>query len=367
MLGYLIEKEFKQIFRDKFLPKIIFVFPFIALILLPYAANYDVKNVRLSFVDNDNTTYSKELLNRLSANKSITLTSIQSTYNSALGLIESNDADMIINIPKGFEKDFITQKKSNILVSTNSVNGIKGSMGALYALNIISDFSNDKTSQIVTVKQNSGVEIKPLYQFNKELNYKLFMVPALMVMILTIICGFLPALNIVGEKEKGNMEQINVTPVTKPIFILSKLIPYWIIGTIVISIGFLVARFVYGITPQGNIFVVYLFSFIFTLAISGLGLILSNYASTYQQAMFMMFFFIMILILMSGLYTPFNSMPSWAQVIGSFSPLKYFIEIMRNIYLKGSTLMELLPQLYIMLSFVVVIDTWAVLSYRKKS
>jgi len=367
MLGYLIEKEFKQIFRDKFLPKIIFIFPFIALILLPFAANYDIKNVRLAIVDNDNTTYSKGLINRLSANESITLTAMKPTYNSALSLIQSDKADMIINIPKGFEKDFITQKKSNILVSTNSVNGIKGSMGALYALNIISDFSNDKTSEVVSIQQKGGVEIKPLYQFNKELNYKLFMVPALMVMILTIICGFLPALNIVGEKEKGNMEQINVTPITKPIFILSKLIPYWIIGTIVISIGFLVARFVYGIIPVGNIFVVYLFSFIFILAISGLGLILSNYASTYQQAMFMMFFFIMILILMSGLYTPFNSMPSWAQVIGSFSPLKYFIEVMRNIYLKGSTLMELLPQLYIMLSFVVVIDTWAVLSYRKKS
>ena len=367
MLGYLIEKEFKQIFRDKFLPKIIFIFPFIALILLPFAANYDIKNVRLAIVDNDNTTYSKELINRLSANESITLTAMKPTYNSALSLIQSDKSDMIINIPKGFEKDFITQKKSHILVSTNSVNGIKGSMGAMYALNIISDFSNDKTSEVVSIQQKGGVEIKPLYQFNKELNYKLFMVPALMVMILTIICGFLPALNIVGEKEKGNMEQINVTPVTKPIFILSKLIPYWIIGTIVISIGFLVARFVYGIIPVGNIFVVYLFSFIFILAISGLGLILSNYASTYQQAMFMMFFFIMMLILMSGLYTPFNSMPHWAKIVGSFSPLKYFIEVMRNIYLKGSTLMELLPQLYTMLSFVVVIDTWAVVSYRKKS
>ena len=262
MLGYLIEKEFKQIFRDKFLPKIIFIFPFIALILLPFAANYDIKNVRLAIVDNDNTTYSKELINRLSANESITLTAMKPTYNSALSLIQSDKSDMIINIPKGFEKDFITQKKSHILVSTNSVNGIKGSMGAMYALNIISDFSNDKTSEVVSIQQKGGVEIKPLYQFNKELNYKLFMVPALMVMILTIICGFLPALNIVGEKEKGNMEQINVTPVTKPIFILSKLIPYWIIGTIVISIGFLVARFVYGIIPVGNIFVVYLFSFI---------------------------------------------------------------------------------------------------------
>jgi ABC-2 type transport system permease protein len=193
------------------------------------------------------------------------------------------------------------------------------------------------------------------------------MVPALMVMILTLICGFLPAFNIVGEKEKGNMEQINVSPITKPVFILSKLIPYWIIGAIVISIGFLVAWLFYGITPQGSIFTVYLFSFIFTLAISGLGLVLSNYAQTYQQAVFMMFFFIMILILMSGLYTPFTSMPPWAQTIGSFSPLKYFIDVMRCVYLKGSNIVELLPQLYALLGFVVVVNTWAILSYRKKN
>ena len=367
MLGYLIEKEFKQIFRDKILTRIILVFPFIALILLPYAANFEVKNVRLVVVDNDKTSYSSELIHKLLANKSIVFTAIKPTYNSALDLIESDKADMIINIPKDFEKDFLKQKKSDILVATNSVNGTKGSMGAMYALNIISDFADQKTSKLVSINKKGTLEIKPLYQFNRTLDYKFFMVPALMVMILTIICGFLPAFNIVGEKEKGNMEQINVSPITKPVFILSKLIPYWVIGTIVISIGFLVARFFYGIIPMGSIFTIYLFSFVFILSVSGLGLILSNYASSYQQAVFMMFFFIMILILMSGLYTPFNSMPPWAQVIGSFSPLKYFIEVMRNIYLKGSTLMELLPQLLIMIGFVFMINTWAILSYRKKS
>jgi ABC-2 type transport system permease protein len=367
MLGYLVEKEFKQIFRDKFLPKVIFAFPFIALILLPFAANYDIKNIRLTVVDNDKSSYSRELINRLSANHTITFISMEPTYDKALDLVHSDKADMIIDIPKGLEKNYITQKETKVLLAVNSVNGIKGSMGGLYALSIINDYSIDKTSEVSLFKGSQGVEIKPLYQYNKVLNYKLFMVPALMVMILTIICGFLPTLNIVGEKEKGNMEQINVSPIPKPIFILSKLIPYWVIGIIVISIGFIVAWLVYDLVPQGNILTIYFFSFIFTFAISGVGLILSNYASTYQQAMFMMFFFVMILILMSGLYTPFNSMPPWAQVIGSFSPLKYLIEVMRNVYLKGSKISELLPQLYALLGFVVVFYVWAMLSYRKKS
>lgn len=367
MLGYLVEKEFKQIFRDKLLPKIILLFPFMTLILLPYAANFEVKDMRLVIVDEDNSTYSKELVGKLIANNSINLVASEHTYNAALGLIQNDKADMVINIPKDFEKDFVVDKKSKILIAVNSVNGTKGTMGGMYALSIIKQYQDEKTTEITGINDPPGVEIKTIYQFNRELDYKFFMVPALMVMVLTIVSGFLPAFNIVGEKEKGNMEQINVSPVTKPIFILSKLIPYWVIGMVIITIGFIVARLFYNIVPQGSLLTIYLFSFVFTLAVSGMGLILSNYANTYQQVVFMMFFFIMILILMSGLYTPFNSMPPWAQKIGAFSPLTYFIEVMRNVYLKGSQLTDLLPQLYKLLGFVVVINSWAILSYRKKS
>lgn len=367
MLGYLVEKEFKQIFRDKLLPKIILLFPFLTLILLPYAANFEVKDMRLVIVDQDNSSYSKELVGKLIANNSINLVASEHTYNAALGLIQNNKADMVINIPKNFEKDFVVDKKSDILIAVNSVNGTKGTMGGMYALSIIRQYQDEKTTEIIGINDKPGVEIKTIYQFNRELDYKFFMVPALMVMVLTIVSGFLPAFNIVGEKEKGNMEQINVSPVTKPIFILSKLIPYWVIGMVIMTIGFIVARLFYGIVPQGSILTIYLFSFVFTLAVSGMGLILSNYASTYQQVVFMMFFFIMILILMSGLYTPFNSMPPWAQKIGNFSPLTYFIDVMRNVYLKGSKLTDLMPQLYKLLGFVVVINSWAILSYRKKS
>lgn len=367
MLGYLVEKEFKQIFRDKLLPKIILLFPFMTLILLPYAANFEVKDMRLVIVDEDNSTYSKELVGKLIANNSINLVASEHTYNAALGLIQNDKADMVINIPKDFEKNFVVDKKSKILIAVNSVNGTKGTMGGMYALSIIKQYQDEKTTEITGINDPPGVEIKTIYQFNRELDYKFFMVPALMVMVLTIVSGFLPAFNIVGEKEKGNMEQINVSPVTKPIFILSKLIPYWVIGMVIITIGFIVARLFYNIVPQGSLLTIYLFSFVFTLAVSGMGLILSNYANTYQQVVFMMFFFIMILILMSGLYTPFNSMPPWAQKIGAFSPLTYFIEVMRNVYLKGSQLTDLLPQLYKLLGFVVVINSWAILSYRKKS
>ena len=211
------------------------------------------------------------------------------------------------------------------------------------------------------------IDIKPLNKFNPHMDYKIFMVPALMVMLVTLLCGFLPALNIVGEKESGTIEQINVTPVNKFIFIISKLIPYWIIGFIVLTLGFIIARTVYGLTPAGNLFVIYAVTTIYILVVSGFGLVISNYSDTMQQAMFVMFFFMLIFILLSGLYTPVNSMPEWARIITVVNPLKYFMHIIRHIYLKGSSFTDIIPQVYALCIFAVVSNTWAIISYKKTS
>jgi ABC-2 type transport system permease protein len=210
-------------------------------------------------------------------------------------------------------------------------------------------------------------EVVSRYKFNPHLDYKVFMVPALMVMLLTMLAGFLPALNIVGEKEAGTIEQMNVTPVKKLMFVLAKLIPYWLIGFVVLGVCMLLALVVYGITPVGSLFTIFLFASIYILIVSGMGLIVSNYSNTMQQAMFLMFFFVMILILMSGLFTPVTSMPEWAQDITLFNPLKYFMQVMRLVYLKGSSFSEMTSQFFTLCSFAVVLNTWAVLSYRKKS
>jgi ABC-2 type transport system permease protein len=211
----------------------------------------------------------------------------------------------------------------------------------------------------------SPVEIIPRYRFNPYLRYPVFMVPALMVMLLTMICGFLPALNIVGEKEKGTLEQINVTPVGRFILILSKLIPYWIIGFVVLTLCFGIARVFYSLTPEGSLATIYLFASIFILGISGFGLVISNYGKTLQQAMFMMFFFIITFIFLSGLYTPVSSMEQWAQYFSLFVPLRYMIEVLRQVYLKGSHFSDLLVQLAALSGFALFFNAWAILSYRK--
>lgn len=263
-------------------------------------------------------------------------------------------------------------KPGKISVRANAVNGTKGGLGTSYLSSILADYSVElRTEYIGESNAAAGAApvfgIMPQYKFNPHLDYKVFMVPALMVMLLTLLAGFLPALNIVGEKEAGTIEQINVTPVKKSMFVLAKLIPYWVIGFIVLGLCMILAALVYGIYPVGSLLTIFLFATIYILVVSGFGLVISNYSDTIQQAMFVMFFFIMIFILMSGLFTPVASMPEWAQVITIFNPLKYFMQVMRLVYLKGSAFIELIPQFFALCAFAVALNVWAILSYKKSS
>jgi ABC-2 type transport system permease protein len=260
-----------------------------------------------------------------------------------------------LEIPPGFEKDLVAQGNAKVMIAANAVDGMKGGLGANYLSGIVRDYTGDR----------SIIRIESQNRFNVFLDYKIFMIPALIVMLLTIICGFLPTLNIVGEKEAGTIEQINVTPIGKFTFILSKLIPYWLIGFFVMTFCLALAALIYGLLPAGSLLTVYLFAGIYILAVSGMGLVISNYSSTMQQAMFVIFFFMIIMILMSGMFTPVSSMPQWAQDITIVNPLKYFIRVMRMVYLKGSGQVNLGTQLFALGAFALFFNIWAVLSYRK--
>jgi len=183
----------------------------------------------------------------------------------------------------------------------------------------------------------------------------------------TMIGSSFAANNIVREKEMGTMEQINVSPIRKTHFILGKLIPFWMLALMVLSVGLLIARLVYGIVPLGSYFTIYAFASIYLLAILGLGLLLSTYAQTQQQSMLVSFFITMIFNLLSGLYTPIESMPAWAQVITRLNPVSYFIEVMRMVVLKGSSLADVRFQILAVLGFAVFFNGWAILNYKKRS
>lgn len=367
-IKFLIEKEFKQFFRNSFLPRMIVAMPLMMMLVLPWAANQEVRDLQLCVVDHDHTPTSSRLVQKVASCGYFHLAASEPSYERGLECVERGEADLILEIPLHFERRIGRGEQPTIYIATNAVNGTKGTIGSSYLAQIVSSYgaslADRSPSQTKSVSLSSAVSLQ--YRFNPNLDYKVYMVPAMMMMLLTLLGGFLPALNIVGEKEAGTMEQMNVTPVGKFEFILSKLIPYWIMGVLVMSFCLLLAYLVYGLVPVGGYGTVYLFAAVYILVVSGFGLVISNVSDTMQQAVFVMYFFVMILLLMSGLLTPVGSMPDWAQNIAMFNPLKYYVTAMRAIFLKGSVMTDLLPELYALLTFALFFNTWAVLSYRKR-
>jgi len=371
MLKYLIEKEFKLIKRTKVLLAIIFMMPVIFLLILPFAANFEVKNIRLVVIDNDHSTYSKRFIEKIGSSNYYQVVANENNYNNALkNQIERGKADAILEIPQHFERNLLKQKMSTVLISANAVDGMKGLMGTAYLASIAMEFSKNISMELASFNAGASqqtIQINNRACFNPMMDYKAYMVPAIMMMLIVLMCGAMPAVNIVMEKETGTIEQMNVTPVKKFYFILAKIIPFWIIGYIVLTLGFIIAYLIYGLVPVGSLGTIYLAAAVFILTMSGMGLVISNKSDTMQQALMIAMFFLIVFILMSGLLTPIASMPRWAQLLTYANPLRYFAEIMRFVYLKGCTISDILPQLSALLGFAVFANFWAIISYKKRS
>ncbi|MFR9545591.1 MAG: ABC transporter permease [Rikenellaceae bacterium] len=352
VLKYLIEKEFKQIFRDKFLPKILFIMPVLQLLILPLAANFEMRNINIAVVDEDHTTTSRLLTERVAASNYFNFVDSYSSYNEALASIENLSSDVILQLPRGLEKDITNNGFRAVLIAANAVNGTKGGLGSSYLSSIIT---------------NSNIQANTIYLNNPHLNYKYYMVPAIIAFLLTLVGGFVSALNIVAEKEKGTIEQINVSPIPKHIFLSSKIIPFWVIGMVELTLGLLVAWGVYGMIPEGSYLTIYLFASIYLLFCTGFGLAVSSVSATGQQAMFSAFFFLIIMALMSGLFTPINSMPEWAQNITILNPMRYFVELLRSVFLKGGVLTDFTTHFIAITIIATVVNLCAIWGYRKRS
>ncbi|MCH5306491.1 MAG: ABC transporter permease [Prevotella sp.] len=362
----LIQKEFLQIRRNSFLPRLIIAFPIMIMLVMPWITTMDVRHVGVVVTDSDHSTVSRRIISHIGATDWFTLHDVVPDYVTALRQLEQGDVDVIIEIPQHFERDMTLAQPKSISISANSVNATKGSLGMQYVLQTVARTLNE-----VRIEQGIGASVAELAvvqnRYNPTLNYRHYMIPALMIMLLILICCFLPALNIVGEKETGTIEQINVTPLDKFTFTLGKLIPYWIIGFFVLTIAIFVAWAVYDLWPIGALGAIYLAAMLFIFTMSGFGIVLANISDTMQQAMFVMFFFVMIFVLMSGLMTPIESMPYWSQTVTLFLPPRYFIEIMRSVYLKGTTIAELWHNFAVLGVFAALFNLLAAVTYKKQA
>ncbi len=356
VLPYLLEKEFKQFMRNAILPRIALVVPLMVMLVAPLVTTMDVRDVRVAVVDHDRTVASRRMADKVAASPYFTLVARPTAYAGALRLVEDGRADIVLTIPAGYGRDLGSGRAApRVQITANAVNAAKAQIGASY-------LSQLTAAQAVPT---DGRRLAVQYRYNPTLDYRAYMIPALMTLLLLILCGVLPALNIVSEKEIGTIEQINVTPVGRLAFTMGKLIPFWAIGLVAVGVGIAVGGLVYGVWPAGSLWLILLASLLFTSVVSGFGLVVSNYSTTLRQALFVIYFFVMIFILMGGLFTPVASMPRWAQAVTYALPTRYYGEAMRALYLKGSTIADLLPQFGALALMAAGLGAWAVGSYRK--
>lgn len=367
---FLLEKEFKQILRNRIILAMIIALPTIQLAILPYAATYEIRHINLAVVDTDHSTFSRALTEKLGGSRYFNLFYAGASYEEALNLVEDGKAHLILEIPSQFEKALRTDGKAEVMVAVDAVDGTMGSIGSSYLNQILQEFSvglleSGDIAYAAEIAARPQIQIMPQYRYNTQLDYKTYMVPGILVMLLTLVGGILAALNIVSEKEQGTQEQINVSPAPKQFYLLAKVIPFWIIGLVTLAIGLLIARFMYGIVPAGSLLTLYVFAAVYVVAFTGFGLLISVAAKTQQQSMFIAFFFLLIFFLMGGLFTPISSMPYWAQVITWFNPTAYLIDVVRLIVMKGSGFADLLPQFFCICGFALVFNIWAIVNYDK--
>lgn len=362
-LLFLLEKEFIQIFRDKTMLKMMVGVPILQLIVLVNAATFDLKNTNLAVMDFDMTHSSRKLVSRFSDSPFFTPVLSTNSEQEAYKAIEKGKADAVLTIPHGFEHDIAVKRKAEVMVEINAINASAAGLINSYSNTIINKFNQEYL--LPGQKVTMPIKTEIAYWYNPELNYKLFMLPGILVILLTIMGSFMAAINMVKEKELGTIEQLNVTPLRKSQFIASKLIPFWIIAIFELSFGLLIGFVLYNIQVKGSFFVLYSFASIYLVAALGLGLLIAALSDTQQQVMFVSFFFLLVFILMSGIFTSVESMPHWAQEVNVINPLAYFMRVIRMVVLKGSGFYEIRHELVAMIIFAIASLTIAIKAFRK--
>ena len=368
-IPFLLKKEFKQVFRNKAMLPLIFVMPIVQLLILVNAANFEVKQIDYVVLDHDRSQTSSRLLNKLNSTGYYRLVDNAANAVETAKLLDQRKADLILEIPANFAVDLEKDGMAKIRMELNAIDGSAASVIYYYTSSIVADFNRQIVVDWHQIPKalTSGVEISPRYWYNPELEYKNNMAPGLLVILVTMIGSFLTAMNIVREKELGTIEQLNVTPISKPEFIISKLLPFWIIGLVVFTFGLIAGKLIFDFPIEGSIPLLYAFTALYLTVVLGLGLFISTVTNTQQQAMLIAWFILVIFILMSGLFTAIENMPPWAQKLTLLNPIAYFVDFIRQVLLKGSEFKHVAKHFAIIALASVLINTLAILSYTKRS
>ncbi|HNX80296.1 MAG TPA: ABC transporter permease [Prolixibacteraceae bacterium] len=383
---YLIRKEFLQIFRDKFIGKAIFAVPVVQMLILVPAVTFEIRRVNLGIVNQDMSAESRTLVSQLEGSAFFKIRNTSFQEAEGRDWLHRGDCDLVVHIPADFGRELGKGNPVKIMVAANAINAVNAQLSWAYLNGVIRDYNQNRLSRQagspanISLQQNNVLnkseivypksEIPQIlvtnrYWYNESLNYKYYMLPGILGILVLAIGFVLAGLNLVKEKESGTIEQINVTPVKKYHFILAKMFPFVVIGMIDIAIGLVIGKLVFGLPFAGNLGLLFLGSFIFMVAVLGLALFISTFSDTQQQFMFTAFFFMIIFILMSGIFTPIDSMPVWAQKLDMINPAVYVMRINRMVLLKGSTFNDISGDLLMLSVIAVAFTGLAVNRYRK--
>lgn len=365
---HIIRKEFLQVFRNKSMLPIIFVVPIVQLIILVNAATFEMKEIRMCVVDLDLSGTSRRLVSKFSGSPFYKTETSSFSYDEAYQKMQQGSVDFILTIPSGFEKTVIRDGMARVQFIINAINGQSAGMINAYSTMILFDYNREMVKDHFDPAGMAGIrsiQTDYSYWYNPKLNYKTYMVPGILVLLVTIIGLLLSGMNIVREKEIGTIEQINVTPINKIQFITGKLTPFWIIALFELAFGLMLGKLLFDIPMEGNLGLIFMSAAVYLFVILSFGLLISTITNTQQQSMLVSFFFMVVFILMSGLFTSIDSMPLWAQKADMLNPLMYFMKIMRMVLLKGSTFADISGHFFSLVVYAFCVVTLAVWRYRK--
>lgn len=365
---YILQKEFRQVFRNRTMLFMILGVPLIQMLVLVYAATFDMKKIDMMVVDKDLSATSRKLISKFDAIPFFNLEFGVTDESAGEEMLLNGNADVILVIPQNTERNLVRNNNSKMQLLINAIEGNSAQLIYSYSANIISGFNKKLIAEWKGISEftpPAKINISESYWYNSELDYKWYMAPGILCILVTLIGMFMSGMNLVREKEIGTIEQLNVTPVKKYQFIIGKLIPFWLIALFDLAFGLFIAYLVFSLPVVGSLGLLFVLSSIYLLGILGLGLFISTISNTQQQVMFVSFFFLMIFILMGGIFTPVESMPHWAQVVDRLNPMYYFIRIMRHIVLKGSGFSDLLNEFISLLIIGSVFLGLAIWRYRK--
>ena len=370
--------EVLHVVRDKATLAQVLLIPFVQLLILANAATFEIRDTPLYVVDQDHTTASRGLVTRFAASGNFTIAGASPSPELANERLLAGDVTMVLTIPHDFERDLVRAHAGAVQLVVNAEKGMAAGIVQYYASRILTRYAAELAPELGRgLNVSSGVESAPRRGtpridvrtrawYNPTLDYRHYMVPGILVALVTLIGTLLTAQNIAREKELGTLEQLNVTPITRGQFIAGKLLPFWVLGMFELAAGLLLGRVVFGVPVLGSLSLLFAVSAVYLVAALGIGLWISTIVETQQQAMFVTFFIMMIYLLMSGLFTPIDSMPRWVQVAAELNPVRHFVEISRAVLVKGAGLREIQRPFLILAVFAGVVFALAVRQYSKR-